>query len=338
MYGPVPYATLLRWRAEGKLADSSRLRVEGTPQEGPFLTFAEVPAPAPEPPAAPEPEPESEPAAWEEPPAVGESATSLLSRAWELYRHGFWAVCPLALLMQLPVQVFNHFFPTPLQTNGEPPPWMHSGKAWALVALAVAVLVAGEAVLTAYYGALDRTGRASVREAFRALRGRLGALLWTQFLRACVLSSWILLVGVFITFARGSMGWLRPLAFALATVVAYPALLLAVRYLIVPQVVILEKWSGLFALRRAGDLVRFSGKDGLFSGGDLRLVAGIFPWFLALLIVGDVAQMAEKWPHGTLVSQALVYGGTALLAPFLVAYFTLYVFDARRRLRAKGLE
>jgi len=346
VYGPIDFPTLQRWRAEGRLNDDSRVRSD---RDGLILTYAEVAAAPPVPEAAVVPPPILPPVPTvppvveahedETPATLGD----LVGQAFALYGRGFLPLWITALVLQLPVAGFNLAFPTIYNPATKLPalaPGAHLG--WALLALLGVFLFSeiGCGFLTVLVRQLDDGEPFSAAAAWGEVRGRIGALLKTWLVRWLIIGSLILLVSFCygLTLEGGLPQAGKAILLGLALLLMIPALVLFVRYLISTQVVMLEKKSGLVALRRAGDLIRFSGGTNPFSSGDLRiLLFTLLPWILAGLaadLIGAGLALAVK--KSVLLTLAIGVVGAATATPLMVILFVLFVREARRRVREDG--
>jgi len=359
VYGPADFPTLTRWRSDKRLHDDSRLREEKT---GKFLTYAELAAnpplveAAPVPlalvPASDTPPVEPEPGIAPKTPAVGTDADAegpvfslpeLIRRGLDLYRRGFRLLWPVAAVIQAPLFALQYFFPQHYDPVTNLPTWSnHKLLLLTFAAMLVAALFSelGGGLLTNLIRQIEEDEPLSLGGAVGGLRGRIVPLCKTWLLRMLIIASWGFLA-ILIYSVLSQFGVPAPLRKVIVMVSLFPALLLFLRYLISTQVVLLEKLEGLQALRRSGDLVRFSNTGGTFISGDLRLLLLVLiPW-LGIGLFSALLQMlagAFSTKAMAFVSPVLSFLGAATATPFLVILFVLFVIDARRRLRQSGYD
>ena len=353
VYGPADFPTLARWQGEKRLHDDSKLREEKT---GNFLTYAELAAnppavePLPAPPAADAPpiEPEIEPAPATAPPdshAEGPifSLPELIRRGLDLYRRGFRLLWPVAAVIQAPLFALQYFFPQHYDPVTNLPTWSNPRLLLlTFTAMLAAALFSelGGGLLTNLIRQIEEDEPLSLGGALHGLRGRIVPLCTTWLLRMLIIASWGFLA-IVVYSALAQFGVPATLRKVIVMVSLFPALLLFLRYLISTQVVLLEKLEGLQALRRSGDLVRFSNTGGTFVSGDLRLLLLVLiPW-LGIGFLGAGLQMlagALSTKAMTFVDPVLSFLGAATVTPLLIILFVLFVIDARRRLRQSGYD
>ena len=353
IYGPADFPTLTRWRTEKRLHDDSRLREDPS---GKFLTYAELAAnpPAVEPvPIVPaiavppiEPEIEAKPSdSASESDAEGPvfSLPELIRRGLDLYRRGFRLLWPVAAVIQAPLFALQYFFPQHYDPVTNLPTWSnHKLLLLTFAAMLTAALFSelGSGLLTNLIRQIEEDEPLSLGGAVQGLHGRIGPLCKTWILRVLIIASWGFLA-MLIYSVLSQFGMPMALRKVIVMVSIFPALLLFLRYLISTQVVLLERLEGLQALRRAGDLVRFSNTGGTFISGDLRLLLLVLvPWVGIGLFSALLQMLAQELPAKatSLVEPVLSFLAAATVTPFLIILFVLFVIDARRRLRQSGYD
>jgi hypothetical protein len=189
-----------------------------------------------------------------------------------------------------------------------------------------------------------REGRpASVGQTWHEFAPRIGGLLWTYFLAACILLAWGALTLLLLGSAPALHGFLRGIVLVTAVLSAVPTCLLALRCLILPQVAVLEGRRGMGALRRAIELVRLSSRNTLFSDCDLRLFALAFLcWFILPLLLLALFSLVMLLPLPERLLVALLglcnVAGSAAVALFFSSLFLHFFEDVRGRLRDAGVD
>jgi len=282
VYGPVPVETLRRWRTEGRLRDNSRLRAEGGEA---FTTAKEVLSapPLPEPPPAAEAKAEddlpplipapSRTAASAQPIPVTRLLSDTLGRYGAALRRLWW----VALVVFLPLAVLC------LKVEAHiDPKTRELAPAYVPVSLTVLVLTSVLFQLGLAFMAVTLhpvPGALSPAERAGFVLKRAVRLLWTRLLGNLLASSLFFIFGFCVAAAGGAppSPLLRMPVYFFAALSLLATVLLVLRYLPVLLVVLFEEKSGLRALRRSGDLVRFNDGSGLVSRGDFRLVLMLLP-------------------------------------------------------------
>ena len=266
-----------------------------------------------------------------------------MRRGLDLYRRGFRLLWPVAVVIQTPLFALNYLFPQKYDPVTNLPTWS-SHKilllVFTLMLLAALFSELGSGLLTNLIRQLEEDQPLSLGEALRSLRGRIVPLCKTWVLRIMIIASWGFLAAV-IYGVLAQFGLPMVLRKVILMVAIFPALLLFLRYLISTQVVILERLDGLQALRRSGDLVRFSNAGGAFISGDLRLLMlALIPWIGIAFFTTLVSMVAGALPAKAvpLFESILSFVGAATATPLLIILFVLFVIDSRRRLRQSGYD
>jgi hypothetical protein len=181
-------------------------------------------------------------------------------------------------------------------------------------------------------------GAPTIWAAYRAVLRRSLALIWAYFLFGLVLIGGLLLAAVLIGISvgvGGAAGLVVAIPLGFLTVVGL--ILLALRFLLVTQVIVIEDRRGTGALGRSWDLMR-----GHFWRGVLILIfAAVLGGILGLVLsvpVGIVAGLGSNPVARAVVQQVVQQLGNILAVPFGSIAFTLLYYDSRIRKEAFDLE
>jgi hypothetical protein len=219
----------------------------------------------------------------------------------------------------------------------------------------------GEGALV-YYASELYLGRAPLlKDGFRSLRNRVWPILWTTFLKTVVTTLAFLLVAVplIVLFVRkGHLTWQLVMSMLAACVVLLiPGLILAVRYLLSDQVVMLENGSGWSAVQRSSELIRYDPGLGIMYWGETRISILLLVIAVASILIGAVSSvpaLLSRIPgllHGNytaldmniptgvrVITHLLNFLGTSLVAPLFAIVKTAFYYDVRIRKEGFDLE
>lgn len=228
--------------------------------------------------------------------------------------------------------------------------------------VSIAFFALGESGLTYYVARIYLGQPVTLRDAFNAMCRRSVSILYSTGLKYFFISiafSLVLIPFIISPFLPETINVfiLLPGLFLLGFVLFIPWLVLAVRYLLVGPVVILEELKGLRALRRSSEIIRYDPGLGFFYWGETRLsllllVIAVINLLVVLLTRTPVliASLGEIL-HGnlnpetmsiplavTLFTYLLNFLGSSLVAPLYVIAGTLFYYDVRVRKEAFDLE
>lgn len=283
------------------------------------------------------------------------SLGDLLDRAIRLYRRNFFKFIGIIAIVQIPITIIGLLIslftlgdfvqlaadPTALENmeNMESPfelfgPNFFTGMGASVIVgivsaflLAIAMAAVTRLVADAYLG--ERIG---TMEAYYRIEDRVPALLWT------LVTNFFFGVLVFIWLLIPCIGWLT--GFSMLSVLVYIIIPLAV------PVVILEKYSGWNALRRAWELMRrrfwsvigFALVLYLFSqlvvGGPAYIVSLIFQYLAPTTVNSGNAQLMFQIQTVIQTLVSLIF--SLLYVPLQLTCMTLLYFDLR--VRQEGLD
>jgi hypothetical protein len=129
-----------------------------------------------------------------------------------------------------------------------------------------------------------------------------------------------------------------PVRTFLELVLLFPILFFSLRYLLSPQIVVLDRLDGLLALKRSNDLIRIRPGRSPLATGDFRLLGFGIVAMMALFcfIVPFAILFSPLVAKGVSTAMALIiYFSAATAMPFLAIALTLFALDARKRLPEK---
>jgi hypothetical protein len=219
----------------------------------------------------------------------------------------------------------------------------------------------GEGALVYYVSELYLGRAPLLKDGFRSLRNRVWPMLWTTFQKTVVTTlAFSLAAGPFIVLGVKwrHLTWQLVSSMLLASVVLLiPGLILAVRYLLTDQVVMLENGSGWPAVRRSSALIRYDPGLGFMYWGETRIsilllviavasiLIGVMSSIPALisripgLLHGNYTAMDMNIPTGVrVITHLLNFLGTSLVAPLFAVVKTAFYYDVRIRKEGFDLE
>jgi hypothetical protein len=219
----------------------------------------------------------------------------------------------------------------------------------------------GEGALVYFVSELYLGRKPFLREAFAALRNRVWPMLWTTFLKTVIMTLAFLLafVPLVVIIVRGGhLSW-RSVVILLFSILLLliPGLILAVRYLLTDQAVMLENKSGWLAIRRSTELIRHDPGLGFMYWGETRISIILLVIVVASILIGCVSSipalisripglmrgnytaMDMDLPTGVkIVTHLLNFLGSSLVAPLFAIAKTAFYYDARVRKEGFDLE
>ncbi|PAW78819.1 MAG: hypothetical protein B9S32_05405 [Verrucomicrobia bacterium Tous-C9LFEB] len=292
------------------------------------------------------------------------SIGELADRCFQLYRRHFIPLFYFSALIQafpFSLSLILAFFGrnvqiSDLMTHPENLTWF-----LCRIFLSLVLLTLGEAALTDYVARLYLGKSVSVRSSLATMSRRSPAVLWSTALKYFLIFLAFLPCVIPIVIGQS---WRGPLSvwmiagLSLAGFILFmPWLILAVRYLVMMQAVMLEKVSGLAALRRSSEIIRYNLGKNIMQWGETRislilLVIGVAN--ILVIIASHLPQLvatAGEMLRGNLnpdsitlspvimtATDLLNFLGSALLAPLYVIGGTLFYYDVRVRKEAYDLE
>ncbi len=234
---------------------------------------------------------------------------------------------------------------------------------WFLIRVlpSILLLTLGDGALTDYVARLYLGQYVSVRHSLASMIRRSPAILWSTVIKYVLI--FLAFLPSIIPIVIGQ-SWNGPLSFWMIVILSLaglllfmPWLILAVRYLVMMQAVMLEKVSGFAALRRSSEIIRYNLGKNIMQWGETRislilLVIGVAN--ILVIIASHLPQLvatAGEMLRGNLsanaitpspvimtITQLLNFLGSALIAPLFVTGGTLFYYDVRVRKEAYDLE
>lgn len=304
------------------------------------------------------------------------STGELIDRGFSLYRANFAGLLLLSLTCQLTPLLAGQALDSVVHLA----PWRAGtlaglGTSFTASVLTPMVWVLGEiakfcfeVVMTLYLADAYLGQSPSIKEAFRRLRGKIGASAQTCLIIMAVVA--LTLIFPVLTAGAAFFYWkLHPPESFMATVLLAVAIMLALVASFVPAIVILmrvmitvpavavENLGGWKAVRRSSELVRYDPGLGFFYWGETRLSLLLLPLFaiesLALFITatplwlhevndilrhGSIGQITAPPESVVILSQILVLLSSSLIFPLYIIAFTLFYYDVRIRREGFDLE
>jgi hypothetical protein len=223
------------------------------------------------------------------------------------------------------------------------------------------IFAAGNGVLTVYIADLYLGRPASISASLAAFPRRAWACFSTAILKTLILVVVFALSMVPLAVGLHFQAWREPWtalgALFLSLLLLGPGLVLTVRWLLTPQIVMLEDLAAAAALRRASQMTRYDPGLGIMYWGETRLSLVL----LILVVAGALVAMMSSLPmviwqiHSVfsgqhsgahlpapapimLTTHLLDFIGSSIVTPLYVTAATLFYFDIRIRREGFDLE